>query len=209
MANGSLVVSLGIWNGTLEWGPLCVHTSFKVFPSGGSWRMLMGKLLLEQIKAFQDYGLDSITVHVKDKSHQFHNFSSFHPLPSPSLPTAISFPDVTQFAPPPGNWDPPDTSSALVTSPDQTHDVVVIEAPESLIGDVFVLQTVDVDHNIFTRLTEKGPFYPLHIQKIVDSIVVGSLEPHELQEVHDLVAEFADVFALSVKEVKPVTHIKY
>ena len=136
MANGSLVVSLGIWNGTLEWGPLCVHTSFKVFPSGGSWRMLMGKLLLEQIKAFQDYGLDSITVHVNDKSHQFHNFSSFHPLPSPSLPTAISFPDVTQFAPPPGNWDPPDTSSALVTSPDQTHDVVVIEAPELLIGDV-------------------------------------------------------------------------
>ena len=39
--------------------------------------------------------------------------------------------------------------------------------------------------------------------------MVGSLEPHKLQEVHDLVAEFADVFALSVKEVKPVTHIKY
>ena len=209
MANGSLVASSGIWNGTPEWGPLHVHTSFEVFPSGSSWCMLMGKPLLEQIKAFQDYRLDSITVHTNNKSHQFHNFSSFRPLPSPSLPTAISFPDVAQFAPPPGNQDPPDTSSALVTSPDQTHDVAVIEAPELLIGDVFAHQTVNVDHNIFTRLTEKGPFYPPHIQKIVDSIVVGSLEPHELQEVHDLVAEFADIFALSVKEVKPVTHIKY
>ena len=209
MANGSLVASSGIWNGTLEWGPLHIHTSFKVFPSGSAWCMLMGKPLLKQIKAFQDYRLDSIMVHVNDKSHQFHNFSSFRPLPSPSLPTAISFPDVAQFTPPPGNRNPPDTSSALVTSPDQTRDVAVIEAPELLISDVFALQTVDVDHNIFTRLTEKGPFYPPHIQKIVDSIVVGSLEPHELQEVHDLMAEFTDVFALSVKEVKPVTHIKY
>ena len=139
MANGPLVASLGIWNGTLEWGPLHIHTSFKVFPSGSSWHMLMGKPLLKQIKAFQDYRSDLITVHMNNKSHQFHKFSSFHPLSSPSLPTAISFPDVAQFAPSPGNQDPPDTSSPLVTSLDQIHDVAVIEAPKSLISDVFVL----------------------------------------------------------------------
>ena len=86
---------------------------------------------------------------------------------------------------------------------------MVIKAPELLISDVFVFQTVNVDHNIFARLTEKGPFYPLCIKTIVDFIVVGSLEPHKLQEVHNLVAEFSDVFALSVKEVKLVTHVKY
>ena len=86
---------------------------------------------------------------------------------------------------------------------------MVIKAPELLISDVFVLQTVNVNHNIFTRLTEKGPFYPPCIQKIIDLIAVGSLEPHKLQEVHDLVAEFTNIFALSVKEVKLVTHVKY
>ena len=86
MANGSLVVSSGIQNGTLEWGPLHVHTSLEVFPSSGSWHMLMGKLLLKQIKAFQDYRSDLITVHMNDKSHQFHKFSSFVSSPPPLFP---------------------------------------------------------------------------------------------------------------------------
>ncbi|KAG1798162.1 uncharacterized protein HD556DRAFT_1232622, partial [Suillus plorans] len=60
MADGSLVPSTGIWTGTVSWGPINVHTSFEVFPSGGSWRMLIGKPLLEQVHAIQDYGNDAI-----------------------------------------------------------------------------------------------------------------------------------------------------
>lgn len=37
MADGSLMASLGVWSGTLEWGQAKCTTSFEVFPSGGSW----------------------------------------------------------------------------------------------------------------------------------------------------------------------------
>ena len=209
MANGSLVASSGIWNSMLEWGPLRVNTSFEVFPSGGSWRMLMGKPLLEQIKAFQDYGSDSITVHVGDRPHQFHNFSSFRPLPFPSLPTAVSFPEVTRFMPPLENQNSPDTTLVPTSPPEQHLPTSGDETHEPNIGDAFMLQPVNTNHDIFTRLTEKGPFYQPRVNRIIDSIAVGTLEPHELREVHDLITKFTDVFALSVKEVKPVAHIKY
>ncbi|KAF8131679.1 hypothetical protein EV363DRAFT_1165548, partial [Boletus edulis] len=62
MANGSVVSSTGTWTGKFEWGPLTTHTAFEVFPSGGSWRMLIGKPLLEQVKATHDYSDDSISL---------------------------------------------------------------------------------------------------------------------------------------------------
>ncbi|KAI6036184.1 hypothetical protein BKA83DRAFT_77523, partial [Pisolithus microcarpus] len=60
MADGTLVKSTGTWSGTLEWGPIRTQATFEVFPSGGSWRMLVGKLLLEQVKAVQDHRSDAI-----------------------------------------------------------------------------------------------------------------------------------------------------
>ncbi|KAF8437658.1 hypothetical protein L210DRAFT_3363823, partial [Boletus edulis BED1] len=63
MADGSLVRSLGVWSGAFEWGCTHCQTTFEVFPSGGSWRMLIGKPLLEQLRAVHDYEHDTITIH--------------------------------------------------------------------------------------------------------------------------------------------------
>jgi hypothetical protein len=60
MADGFLVPSSGVWTGTFTWGPVQVHMNFKVFPSGRSWWMLIGKLLLEQVSAVHDYSTDTI-----------------------------------------------------------------------------------------------------------------------------------------------------
>ncbi|KAG2359044.1 hypothetical protein BDR07DRAFT_1175502, partial [Suillus spraguei] len=46
--------------GTISWGPINVDMSFEVFPSRGSWCMLMGKPLLEQVCAIHDYSKDAI-----------------------------------------------------------------------------------------------------------------------------------------------------
>jgi hypothetical protein len=92
MANGSVISSTGTWVGILEWGPITTHTTFEVFPSGGSWRMLIGKPLLEQVKATQDYSTDSISIPTNTTNHRIHNFAPRHTLPSPSLPSAISSP---------------------------------------------------------------------------------------------------------------------
>ncbi|OAX32438.1 hypothetical protein K503DRAFT_702016, partial [Rhizopogon vinicolor AM-OR11-026] len=62
MADGTLVPSTGIWAGMITWGPTHIHTTFEVFLSGGSWRMLLGKPLLEQVGAIHDYTNNSILV---------------------------------------------------------------------------------------------------------------------------------------------------
>ncbi|KIM56848.1 hypothetical protein SCLCIDRAFT_80521, partial [Scleroderma citrinum Foug A] len=60
MADRSLMPSSGLWAGTFEWEPAWVETNFEVFPSGGSWQMLVGKLLLEQTRTIQEYESDTI-----------------------------------------------------------------------------------------------------------------------------------------------------
>lgn len=59
------------------------------------------------------------------------------------------------------------------------------------------------------RLEEEGPFHPPRVEAILKAVRFGDLPPDELKQVQDLVAEFADTFALSVKEVKPVSFIKF
>ncbi|KIK21563.1 hypothetical protein PISMIDRAFT_79898, partial [Pisolithus microcarpus 441] len=63
--------------------------------------------------------------------------------------------------------------------------------------------------DIFTRLTEKGPFYPPRVKAIVEMVNYGPLPPDLLDRIKKKVAEFADTFALSVREVKPVTFHKF
>ena len=75
MANGSVISSTGR-AGTLEWGLITTHTTFKVFPSGGSWQMLIGKPLLEQVKATQDYSTDSISIPTNTIHHCIHTVSN-------------------------------------------------------------------------------------------------------------------------------------
>ncbi|KAG1813482.1 hypothetical protein DFJ58DRAFT_673731, partial [Suillus subalutaceus] len=62
----------------------------------------------------------------------------------------------------------------------------------------------------FTRLTPQGPFYQPRVDAIIDAVRFGPhLNQEQLLKVHELVIEFADVFALSIQEVKPVDFIKF
>ncbi|KAG1860029.1 hypothetical protein F4604DRAFT_1930339 [Suillus subluteus] len=62
MANGSIEISNGVWEGDIKWGNTKAHTIFEVFPSGGAWKALIGKPLLEQLKAIHDYAMDVIMI---------------------------------------------------------------------------------------------------------------------------------------------------
>lgn len=62
---------------------------------------------------------------------------------------------------------------------------------------------VDVDTSVFTRMTD--PMKAKRVSEILRSIEIGDdLTTEERQRVKDIVAEFADVFALSVSEVKHI-----
>lgn len=89
MANGSLVPSQGVWKGSLKWGSVTIATSFEVFDSGGVWKMLIGKPLLEQLSAVHDYATDQIS------------------LPSSPITVIITNMYNTRAAPLPGTPAPP------------------------------------------------------------------------------------------------------
>ena len=204
MANGSVISSTGTWAGTLEWGPITTHTTFEVFPSGGSWQMLIGKPLLEQVKATQDYSTDSISIPTNTTHHRIHNFVPHHTLPLPFLPSAISSP--AHVHPPTPPTPPPSNEHVSV------HQLTTTQprspAPTQTPGNVPPPPPIP-DNNIFTRLTEKGPFHPPRMDAILNAVHIGNITPEESEMVRNLLREFADVFALSVKEVKPLPSIKY
>ena len=74
MVDRLLVPSSGLWAGIFEWGPVRVETNFKVFLSGGSWQMLVGKPLLKQTRAVQEYGSDTILLPVQDRHVRIENY---------------------------------------------------------------------------------------------------------------------------------------
>ncbi|KIK25792.1 hypothetical protein PISMIDRAFT_96113, partial [Pisolithus microcarpus 441] len=98
-----------------------------------------------------------------------------------------------------------------VENKDQERDRSDWDAAEQLvgIGEVPERNTVEERDDIFTRLTERGPFYPPRVKRIVEMVSYGPLPPDLLDRAKRKVAEFADMFALSVREVKPVTFHKF
>ena len=206
MPNGLVISSTGTWAGKFEWGPLTTYASFEVFPSEGSWRMLIGKPLLEQIKATHNYSTDSISFPTSNGHHHIHNFTPHHILPYPSLPTAISLPVHTHFSSPSQTTDTNErTDIHLICTTSGTMTNTPINTP----GDVSLPPPPSPNDRIFTRLTDKGPFHPSHIEAILNAIQIGNISPDETTRVHNLLCEFADVFALSVKEVKSMSSMKY
>ena len=63
MANGAHVQSNGRWRGTFRFGEVMVESEFEIFPSEGAWSLLVGKPMLESLKAIHDFALDTVTVH--------------------------------------------------------------------------------------------------------------------------------------------------
>ena len=243
MADGSLVPSSGIWRGAFEWGPVQVDTTFKVFPSGASWQMLVGKPLLEQVQAVQDYSTDTIQLPTHTGPVHIKNYTPPWPFLPPVLPTSISsssynsdtLPLTTETNHIRTNLDNLDhtvtdqTSHLLpkhftthsLTNTDRSDEEVLHlqmgrEGREREHGEEELKDMVEgceqgdgEESSIYTRLTEKGPFYPPHIRKIQELVHYGPLPEDKLQRLKNTIAEFVDTFALSVREVKPVDFIKF
>ncbi|KAJ3803728.1 hypothetical protein F5876DRAFT_84586 [Lentinula aff. lateritia] len=65
MANGTIVPGEASWGGCINVKGVEVDGEFEVFDSGGSWKFLFGKPLLEQFLAVHDYGKESIVLRGK------------------------------------------------------------------------------------------------------------------------------------------------
>jgi len=176
MANGSLVKSLATWEGTIQVGGVQTHGSFEVFDSCGSWDFLFGKRLLKAFKAVHDYDNDEVIVKGIGGSAVLRN-------------QAHLVADRKQL-------ETPAAPVCAVTEDEPPHEE---EEPVTEI-DVEALQDSD---SLFTRATE--PYKPERVNEILRLVTIGSdLSDNQRTEVRQLIRSFADVFALSMHEVKHV-----
>jgi hypothetical protein len=95
----------------------------------------------------------------------------------------------------------------LVLLTENTTDTYTNAAEQSDLYDTNTYTMHPVE-SIFTRASD--PFNPRRVERIVEAVTIGpDLTEAQRQEVRDLVAEYADVFALAVSEVFPVAGAVY
>jgi hypothetical protein len=172
VANGTVVKSEARWEGKVKMNGVRADAVFEVFDSGGKWDFLFGKTLLEKFKAVHDYEKDEITIQGEGKTAIVNN--QFH----------INQRQETHTNNP--------TPICVVTeeTPDEEEDFQEVET-----------EALKTDKNLYTRLTEPGK--PERVQELLRLITIGEdLSAEEREKVQQLIISFADVFALSVGEVK-------
>ena len=177
MANGTIVKSLGRWEGKIEMENVCVQGSFEVFDSLGAWDFLLGKRMKNAFKAIHNYEVDKVTIKNEDKQVILKN--QFHIMEARRRP----------------NQQEPTPIGILTEDQQQVDD-------EDTAAEVDV-ETLQSNADLFTRKTE--PFKPERVAEILRLVTIGDdLDEDQKTKVRNLISSFTDVFALSVHEVHQV-----
>jgi hypothetical protein len=221
MADGKLIKPKAVWEGMMEIGGVRVSGSFEVFESGGNWEFLLGKPLLTALHAIHEYTGDTVTIENKGLSAVLKNQvnvmketrntiaskrtkemkkrkdlkGSEETLPLREVQTEpcdnnVHMTDIALI----GDTEPDRVATAQVDEPrdDDTESATEI--------DIDILKTED---NLFTRLTD--PWKEERVKEILKQVKIGpDLTEDEHNHVLKFIADWADIFALSVSEVKQV-----
>jgi hypothetical protein len=189
MANGVIVPSQACWEGAIQLKDVVIKGSFEVFDSGGSWAFLLGKPLLRQFKACQNFSSDTVEIRASNGATTV--LQNELKTPRAVEPTAegISLTlDVKQVN------DPP--NSTPIASPPPT-----INDWQTGAQQVFVTTTDET--TVLTRETD--PFKPERVARILQEITIGpDVTTSQHAEVLKLISEYADCFALAIKEVNAI-----
>jgi intracellular sulfur oxidation DsrE/DsrF family protein len=201
MGNGTIVPSLAVWKGKMRLGEVTVEGEFEVFDSGSSWAFLLGKPLLRAFRATQEYETD--TVSIRDNNNK--RAVLLNEIKKPraggdrlgvNLTLDVKQCDVTIGG-----------SSAMNPPPREVPDDITRELPnahtDTTTFPVNVTITQKVQDPILTR--EHNPHKAERVARILQEVTIG---PDVTQEqrlaVQELLGEFADCFALSIKEVNAI-----
>ena len=178
MANGTIVKSLGRWEGVIEVGECRVKGSFEVFDSLGAWDFLFGKRLKNAFKTLHDYEADEVTIKGDKGVTVLKN--QFYTREASKQPATRTTPPI-----------------CIVTEDEQGSEEEEETNAEIDVGDS------QANEHLFTRKTE--PFKPERVAEILRLVTIGNdLSEEERLKVRDLISSFADIFALSVHEVQQV-----
>lgn len=204
MGNGVIIPSLAVWEGSIQLGEVTVRGEFEVFDSGGSWAFLLGKPLLKAFHAEQDYREDTVTIRGNNGKEEKLLNEIKKPRAGGDKPGVNLTLDMKQ------------RSNAIGGSSEQNppprevpHDVchdLTETLTDTVIPAVNILSTEDPKpkpESIFTR--ESNPHKAERVRKILQEVTIGpDITPEQRQEIHGLLEEYADCFALSIKEVNAI-----
>ena len=218
MANGVIVKAVAVWEGEMEIDGVKACGSFEVFDSGGSWEFLFGKPLLTRFNAIHEYKTDTVTVEsrgvkavlenqtkrtkVQDEANQMNGkeetkstVGDEETSPSREVTTKTHVDKELRInAVPIENVE---ETPVYITTEDMDSDI-----DTSTIAEIEVEGLQD-NKDIFTRATQ--PWKKERVDEILKQVKIGpDLSTKEREQVRNLLSEWADVFALSVSEVKQV-----
>ena len=215
MANGTTVGALAVWEGIMEIGGVKTHSSFEVVDSKDSWEFLFGKPLLTAFKAIHDYSKDTVTVKNEKKTvtleNQITGNSKYNNKNQPKKEAPESdttrnrdntpkevFPNSDENGTDPTHADNPEdnkTKPAYVVTDD-------IDIDNTNLSEIKV-ENLKENKTIFTRLTD--PWKKERVEEILRQVAVRlDLSKEQRRQVFTFLSKWADIFALSVSEVKQV-----
>ena len=221
MADGSIVKPKAVWEGKMEIGGVQVSGSFEVFDSGGNWEFLIGKPLLTALHAVHEYTGDTILIENKGLSavlvNQIDIMATIHNEPNkkrtkdwrkrkdlkgsedtlPSREVQTSLHDKSEQSIDIAHIETADPNTVNNTHADELQDSSTTTVTE------IDVDTLKCDNNLYTRFTE--PRKKERVDEILRQVQIGpDLTEEERTRVLEFIKEWADVFALSVSEVKQV-----
>ena len=158
-----MVPSQVVWKGVMQLGGIEVEGSFEVFNSGGNCAFLLGKPLLHQFNAKQDFSLDTVTICKAPGTEPTYN-----EIRQLALRDEIVGMNLTL-----------DVKQAMMEGSNSSHQ------------------------SVLTRGT--NPWKPERVARILKEVTIGwDIDDAEWNTVQDTIAEFADCFALSMKDVNAI-----
>lgn len=233
MADGRVVPSLGVWRGQISMKGVSCQGSFEIFNGGSAWELLIGKPLLETFGAVHDYSSDVIHIPErsgntwvsvpnehdgarvaaveqgdddKDQDVQMRGTNSGDSQ-SPSREVSDKPPIADEIV---VDSDKPIcvTEQVHEDQPPAWKSVWMLDEAAGNINqsDPGVAQpevSKIFPPSLLTRKTE--PHKPERVATILNEVTFGDdLDEGQRQQARDLIAEFADCFALAMSEVTPV-----
>ena len=203
MGNGVIVPSLAVWKGRMQISGVTVEGEFEVFDSGGSWAFLLGKPILRAFQAEQAYGPDTVDIRGKDNKkvtlrNEIKELRLREDRPGVNLTLDVKQCESntggsSEMKPPPRevshrvHEDNMNTCTDTPTFPVLTTPEVPNKSPDPFL----------------TR--ETNPHKPERVAKILQEVTIGpDVTLNQRQAIQELITEYADCFALSIKEVNTI-----
>ena len=203
MGNGVIVPSLAVWRGKMQLGKVTVEGEFEVFDSGGSWAFLLGKPLLRSFRAEQAYWPDTVSICGTDNKKEmlFNEIKRQRVTeeePGINLTLDVKQHDTLKGGP--SEMKPPSREVLNITPDDSTNN----QTDKTTLVCVLSGETAGGDpESILTR--ESNPHKPGRVKRIIQEVTIGpDVTDNQRQIIQELIGEFADCFALSIKEVNAI-----